>query len=67
MEIVGRDERLLYASVDEAAEKILRTIRDPDRQASLRSLLASRKELFSTDCFVRRIREFVRNFDSAGP
>ncbi|HZY31890.1 MAG TPA: glycosyltransferase [Candidatus Methylomirabilis sp.] len=62
VEIIGADERLLYSTPEEAVAKIVRTISDPDVQRSLSTHLASRKGLFSTDHFMRRIQELVRHF-----
>jgi glycosyltransferase involved in cell wall biosynthesis len=65
VEIVGRDDRLLYGSREEAVEKILATLGDADRQASLRARLAGRADLFSTARFVTRLRDIVREFAAA--
>jgi glycosyltransferase involved in cell wall biosynthesis len=62
VEIVDGDERLLYGAADEAVAKIALVMSDPDAQRSLRAYLASRKQLFSTERFMRRIREVVRDF-----
>jgi glycosyltransferase involved in cell wall biosynthesis len=62
VEIVDGDERLLYGAAEEAAAKITLVMSDPDAQRSLRTHLASRKELFSTGRFMRRIQEVVRQF-----
>jgi glycosyltransferase involved in cell wall biosynthesis len=59
IEIVG-DDRLLFSSVDDAADRIVATLRDPARQADLRAHLAARAERFSTAHFVARMREIVR-------
>jgi glycosyltransferase involved in cell wall biosynthesis len=60
VEIVDGDERLLYGAPEEAAAKITLVMSDPDAQRSLRTHLASRKKSFSTERFMRRIREVVR-------
>ena len=62
IEIVGGDERLLYETPEDAVAKIVRAMSDPDVQGSLRNYLGSRKELFSTEQFVHRIQELVRDF-----
>jgi len=62
MEIVAGEERLLYKTPAEAIAKITRTLSDAGEQTALRSYLATRKELFSTELFVRRIQEIVRSF-----
>jgi glycosyltransferase involved in cell wall biosynthesis len=63
IEVVGNEERLLYDTVDEAVEKIARTISRLEEQKSLRAYIESRKDLFSTEHFVERIREIVGHFD----
>ena len=62
VEIVEGDERLLYATAEEAAEKIIRVMSDRDLQQVLRTHLASRRDLFSTEQFMRRFQELVRHF-----
>ena len=62
MEIVGDEPALMYESDDEAVEKILAVMRNAAEQKRLRSLLANRGQLFSTDRFVREVREIVRDF-----
>jgi len=59
VEIVGHDSRLIYNSAEDAAAKILQTLRDNNRQMLLRESLAQRKELFTTRRFVLRVREIV--------
>lgn len=60
VEVVGDEPRLRFRSVEDAADKILATLRDPDRQAALRAHLAERADRFSTGRFVTRLREIVR-------
>jgi glycosyltransferase involved in cell wall biosynthesis len=62
VEIVEGDERLLYATAEEAAEKIIQVMSDRDLQQVLRTHLASKKDLFSTEQFMRRFQELVRHF-----
>lgn len=62
MEIVAGEERLLYKTPAEAIAKITRTLSDAGEQTALRSYLATRKGLFSTELFVRRIQDIVRSF-----
>ncbi|MGH7791717.1 MAG: glycosyltransferase [Thermodesulfobacteriota bacterium] len=62
VEIVGGDERLAYQTNDEAAEKIIRVMDNPNEQDSLRNYLHSRKGLFSSEAFMRQIREIVSGF-----
>ena len=61
-EIVAGEERLLYKTPAEAIAKIARTLSDAGEQTVLRTYLATRKDLFSTGLFVRRVREIVRSF-----
>ena len=62
VEIVEGDERLLYATAEEAAEKIIQVMSDRDLQQVLRTHLASKKDRFSTEQFMRRFQELVRHF-----
>ncbi|MGH7808618.1 MAG: glycosyltransferase [Thermodesulfobacteriota bacterium] len=62
VEIVGGDERLAYQTNDEAAEKIIRVMDNPNEQDYLRNYLHSRKGLFSSEAFMRQIREIVSGF-----
>lgn len=65
MEIVSGDDRLLYKTPEEATAKILHVMHDLELQQSLRDFLATRKDLFSTERFVQRIQEIVRQFPGA--
>jgi glycosyltransferase involved in cell wall biosynthesis len=65
VEIVGRDERLCYRTVEEAAQSICETLANPERQAELRHALAARQPLFSTDRFVSAIRTLISEFPSS--
>jgi glycosyltransferase involved in cell wall biosynthesis len=62
VEIVGNDERLIYSSREDAVNKILRALREPDYQASLRNHVASRRSLFGAERFANRIREVVGDY-----
>ena len=62
VEIVGHDERLIYSSREDAVNKILRALREPDYLASLRNHIASRRNLFGVERFVSRIREVVGDY-----
>lgn len=59
VEIVGGDERLVYQIKEEAVEKIIRVMENPEEQTLILSYLNSRKELFSTEKFMRSIRDIV--------
>jgi len=58
VEIVG-DRRLCYDTVEGAAASIVRTLRDPREEAELRGHLAERARRFSTETFVRELREVI--------
>ena len=60
VEIVGGDSRFTYTTVDEAVQKILRVLADPDAQRTARAALADRRRLFSIERFQARVREVVR-------
>jgi hypothetical protein len=62
-EIVGDARALTYASEHDAVEKIVRVLRDEPQQLALRTYLADRAQLFSTDNFVRQIRTVVSVFE----
>ena len=62
MEIVGKTRRLLYHTEAEAVENIVHVLQHPDEQQALRNYLAERKNLFSTEQFMRQIREVVAEF-----
>ena len=59
VEIVDHDPKVIYNSAEDAANKIIQTLREPQLQMQLRERLAQRKELFSTRRFVDRIRTIV--------
>ena len=67
VEIVGHDERLIYSSREDAVNKILRALREPDYQASLRNHIASRRDLFGSEHFVSRIRQVMSDYFQAPP
>jgi len=62
VEIVGRQEQLIFTSEEEAAMKISRVLSDPGLQASLRAALEPRRTIFSTSRFEREIRNIVAEF-----
>jgi glycosyltransferase involved in cell wall biosynthesis len=59
VEIVGGDERFLYTGQADAVEKIVATLGDADGQRAMRAYLAPRAREFTTDVFVKRMREIV--------
>ena len=64
MEIVGHEPTLMYDSEDDAVAKITTVLADPAAQDRLRHLLAARAEMFSTDRFVREVRDIVNTFEA---
>ena len=62
VEIVGGDERLLYRTPEEAVARILRVLGDPAEQVRLRTALAARRDLFSSERFMQAIGEIVAAF-----
>ncbi|MDX2166487.1 MAG: glycosyltransferase family 4 protein [Deltaproteobacteria bacterium] len=66
-EIVGRDPRLLFRDAGEAADRIAAVMADDTLQASLRSALAARRERFTPEHFVHRLRAIVAQFDPDHP
>ena len=66
VEIVGGDSRLLFDSAEDATVKIDRVLGDERLQASLRAGVETRKDRFSSERFVRRMREIVEGLDPAG-
>ncbi len=61
-EIVDGLETSSYASPDEAVHNIVRVLDDEQLRSELRAELAARGEFFSTERFVRSIREIVEGF-----
>jgi glycosyltransferase involved in cell wall biosynthesis len=63
VEIVGGEASLLFADVIDAADKIERVLRDPQRAAALRSGLQARRRNFTTEAFCATVRDFVEGFE----
>lgn len=59
VEIVGGEPRLLYASPEEAVEKIARVLQDENAQTELRAALAARAAQFSVERFMQKVRAVV--------
>lgn len=59
VEIVGKDQRLVYASPDDAAAKIARVLDDEGLQDELRTRLAAQAKSFGLDHFARDLRGLV--------
>ncbi len=60
------DDRLRYDSLEDAANKIVRVLQDPAELETVRAHLAARKDVLSTEHFVREIRAIAAAL-SAGP
>jgi len=61
-EIVGDEERLKYSSDAEAVRKIENVLKNSKEQAELKKYLDTRKNLFSTQRFMKETREIVGQF-----
>lgn len=61
-EIVGDDPRLVFDNEDDAVEKIAAVLGNPGLQATLRERLSERRQLYTADHFVKRMREVVADF-----
>jgi len=59
VEIVNRDPRLLYETVDDAAASITRIMRDPVEQQAVREMLSGRARAFSVERFTSSFLEIV--------
>jgi glycosyltransferase involved in cell wall biosynthesis len=64
-DIVGAETRLVYATEDEAVAKIVAVMTSPGLQEELRTRLAARASLFTTEHFMTAIRGVVREVASA--
>lgn len=58
-EIVGREQRLMYASPAEAVEKIAAVLDDDHRRTEVREALAAHVTRFSAEHFKRQLRTIV--------
>ena len=65
-EIVGGDERLLYRTPEDAADKISAVLADTARQQGLRDALAPRAAALSPERFAAAIRRVVADFRPQG-
>lgn len=63
-EIVGDAADLIFDNEDDAVEKIVRVMKDSALQHRYRQHLDQRSEMFSSEHFVRAIRELVATFTS---
>jgi glycosyltransferase involved in cell wall biosynthesis len=61
-EVVGREPRLTYRSLENAVDSIAYVLEHPTEQSALRARLATRVPLFSTERFVATIRQVVETF-----
>jgi glycosyltransferase involved in cell wall biosynthesis len=66
-EIVDRDPRLLYSSVEDASKKIVTFLDSTDLQTTLRSVVAKRALEFRVETFEETIRSAAREFSPDAP
>ena len=64
---IVEDEDLRYASDDEAVEKILALLENPERVAELRDQLPKEMNRFGPEVFMRELREHVIEFSGLEP
>jgi glycosyltransferase involved in cell wall biosynthesis len=64
MEIVGHDERQMFASPEEGAARIAAVIGDPDLQLELRAAGAERSKQFTSEAFMQAIRKLAEGFQA---
>lgn len=64
MEIVGDEPALLYASDEEAIERIAQVLSQPAEQDRLLTHLRRRSTLFGTERFVAEVRDIVQSWPS---
>jgi len=64
MEIVGNEPALMYATEDDAIQKMSSILANVDEQQRLRDHLAVVAEQFSTAHFVRQVRNVVNDFQT---
>lgn len=62
-EILGAESHLLFEDVGGAADRIERVLVDPVHHAALRTALAERRLLFSTEAFCTAMRQIVADFE----
>lgn len=65
VEIVGGDPRITYADVEDATQKIVRAIADPDLESRLLEGVAERADHFTAERFMAEIRDAVDSFPTA--
>jgi glycosyltransferase involved in cell wall biosynthesis len=63
LEIIGKENQdLLFASFEDAIEKIIAVLDNREKQLQLRSILQERQSLFSTDRFMSDINRAVADY-----
>ena len=62
VEIVGGDERVIYRSIEDAVEKIVRVLSEPDLEQLVRRDVEKRGELFSETRFMAELRSVIEDF-----
>ena len=66
-EIVGRDERVIFHSAEDAVEKIDRMLRDSDLEESLRRDVEARRLRFTEQRFMSEILAIFDSFGASAP
>jgi glycosyltransferase involved in cell wall biosynthesis len=66
VDIVGPERRLLYDTTQDAVDKIVRVMTSSSEQEALRTYLATRRALFTTERFMSAIRALVDDAVTAG-
>ena len=62
VEIVGGDERVIYRSIEDGVEKIVRVLGDSDLEQAVRRDVEKRAELFSETRFMAELRSVIEDF-----
>ena len=62
VEIVGAEARLTFETAEDAAEKLMLVLENPELERKLRAHAAAQKERFTTERFVTGLRDLVERF-----
>lgn len=60
-EVIGNEEQLMFADNDEAIEKIVTILSDEEAQALIKERLKKQATAFTTESFIKQVREHVAN------
>lgn len=66
VEIVGNDERLIYASNEDAVAKICAALADESQALALRAQVVAQRDRFSEEVFVEHFRSIVAEYFATG-